>query len=191
MEPSIQVHTTRKPGTRFSTGTKRVTTLQRIKEDLNVRKYEDRFASVFSEDKQHDVLKYFNLDNIWGSLQPEAVGETRSQKFEALLKERAHEHEDSDRFPLFYYIERNDLTRIKLHLEELVKNQSAVQAKEREQNEVTKYDTVGGTVFHLAYMKKRYKIARFLVQRYPKAALLPVRNVFPVHNLSFHPLFLR
>ena len=116
---------------------------------------------------------YLNVDNLWPFLRPELKGDTKSQRFEALLKQCVHEHDDAENYPLFYYVERNDLTRIKMHLEFLVENSpDAAAAKNAEIDEVSKRDTVGGTVFHFAYIKKRYNIARFLVQKYPKLALM-------------------
>ena len=116
---------------------------------------------------------YLNVDNLWPFLRPELKGDTKSQRFESLLKQCVHEHDDAENYPLFYYVERNDLTRIKMHLEFLVDNSpDATAAKNAEIREISKRDTVGGSVIHFAYIKKRYNIARFLVQKYPKLALM-------------------
>ena len=120
---------------------------------------------------------YMNVDNLWPFLNPKLKGDTKSQKFESLLKQCVYEHDDAENYPLFYYVERNDLTRIKMHLEFLVGSSgNAVAARKAEIDEVSKRDTVGGTVFHFAYIKQRYNIARFLVQKYPKLALMVFRG---------------
>ena len=49
-------------------------------------------------------------------------------------------------------------------------------------HQVLKRDSVGATVFHMAYILKRYKIARYLVQRYPMEALSPYAGGALVEN---------
>lgn len=48
-------------------------------------------------------------------------------------------------------------------------------------------DSVGATIFHVAYLFKHYEIGRWLVKKYPREALQPFSDKFPPWLLDLFP----